>query len=77
MKGYKLSRFDFFLGVVENPEFSSLPSFLFGQSMGGAVSLKIHFKQPDAWTGAVLVAPMCKVMTFLKNLHCHHYIKHD
>uniref|UniRef100_M4E450 Serine aminopeptidase S33 domain-containing protein n=1 Tax=Brassica campestris TaxID=3711 RepID=M4E450_BRACM len=47
--------------VKENPEFSSLPSFLFGQSMGGAVSLKIHFKQPDAWTGAVLVAPMCKI----------------
>ncbi|CAN7121431.1 unnamed protein product [Brassica rapa subsp. narinosa] len=47
--------------VKDNPEFSSLPSFLFGQSMGGAVSLKIHFKQPDAWTGAVLVAPMCKI----------------
>ncbi|CAN8300105.1 unnamed protein product [Cochlearia groenlandica] len=47
--------------IKENPEFSSLPSFLFGQSMGGAVSLKIHFKQPDAWTGAVLVAPMCKI----------------
>ncbi|XP_018445351.1 caffeoylshikimate esterase [Raphanus sativus] len=47
--------------IKENPEFSSLPSFLFGQSMGGAVSLKIHFKQPNAWTGAVLVAPMCKI----------------
>ncbi|KAG5376755.1 hypothetical protein IGI04_041351 [Brassica rapa subsp. trilocularis] len=46
--------------IKEKPEFSSLPSFLFGQSMGGAVSLKIHFKQPNAWTGAVLVAPMCK-----------------
>ncbi|CAL9230483.1 unnamed protein product [Arabidopsis halleri] len=44
-----------------NPEFSSLPSFLFGQSMGGAVSLKIHLKQPNAWTGAVLLAPMCKI----------------
>ncbi|XP_010420291.1 PREDICTED: caffeoylshikimate esterase-like [Camelina sativa] len=47
--------------IKENPEFSSLPSFLFGQSMGGAVSLKIHLKQPNAWTGAVLVAPMCKI----------------
>ncbi|WZZ22267.1 hypothetical protein YC2023_123654 [Brassica napus] len=47
--------------IKEKPEFSSLPSFLFGQSMGGAVSLKIHFKQPNAWTGAVLVAPMCKI----------------
>ncbi|KAF8053773.1 hypothetical protein N665_1375s0011 [Sinapis alba] len=47
--------------IKEKLEFSSLPSFLFGQSMGGAVSLKIHFKQPNAWTGAVLVAPMCKI----------------
>lgn len=47
--------------VAENPEICNLPSFLFGQSMGGAVALKMHLKQPDAWNGAVLVAPMCKV----------------
>ncbi|XP_010524356.1 PREDICTED: caffeoylshikimate esterase-like isoform X2 [Tarenaya hassleriana] len=47
--------------VKGEPEFSSLPSFLFGQSMGGAVALKIHFKQPNSWSGAVLVAPMCKI----------------
>lgn len=29
--------------------------------MGGAVVLKIHLKQPKAWDGAILVAPMCKV----------------
>ncbi|TMW94505.1 hypothetical protein EJD97_010184 [Solanum chilense] len=45
----------------ENPEICNLPSFLFGQSMGGAVALKVHMKQPDAWSGAVLVAPMCKI----------------
>ncbi|KAK7266794.1 hypothetical protein RIF29_19450 [Crotalaria pallida] len=47
--------------IKENPEFCSLPSFLFGQSMGGAVVLKIHLKQPKAWDGAILVAPMCKI----------------
>ncbi|XP_009629754.1 caffeoylshikimate esterase-like isoform X2 [Nicotiana tomentosiformis] len=47
--------------VKENPEICNLPSFLFGQSMGGAVALKVHLKQPDAWNGAVLVAPMCKL----------------
>ncbi|KAL3525465.1 hypothetical protein ACH5RR_013837 [Cinchona calisaya] len=47
--------------VKENPDFLGLPSFLFGQSMGGAVALKVHFKQPDSWNGAVLVAPMCKI----------------
>ena len=47
--------------MIENPEYQGLPSFLFGQSMGGAVALKVHFEQSYAWDGAVLVAPMCKV----------------
>ncbi|CDP11603.1 unnamed protein product [Coffea canephora] len=47
--------------VKENPDFCGLPSFLFGQSMGGAVALKVHLKQPNSWNGAVLVAPMCKI----------------
>ncbi|KAK1363603.1 Caffeoylshikimate esterase [Heracleum sosnowskyi] len=47
--------------IKENPEFRTLPSFLFGQSMGGAVALKVHLKQPDSWSGAILVAPMCKI----------------
>ncbi|XP_057436554.1 caffeoylshikimate esterase-like isoform X2 [Lotus japonicus] len=47
--------------IKENPEFRSIPSFLFGQSMGGAVALKMHLKQPNAWDGAILVAPMCKI----------------
>ncbi|KAM7520249.1 hypothetical protein LguiB_019211 [Lonicera macranthoides] len=47
--------------VKENPEFHSLPSFLFGESMGGAIALKVHLKQPNAWSGAILVAPMCKI----------------
>ncbi|CAN1784675.1 Caffeoylshikimate esterase [Linum perenne] len=47
--------------VKGDPEFRNLPSFLFGQSMGGAVALKVHLKQPNAWSGAILVAPMCKI----------------
>ncbi|XP_022134487.1 caffeoylshikimate esterase isoform X2 [Momordica charantia] len=47
--------------VKENPEFSALPSFIFGQSLGGAVALRIHLNQPRSWKGAVLVAPMCKI----------------
>ncbi|KAJ0042194.1 hypothetical protein Pint_18774 [Pistacia integerrima] len=50
-----------FSKVKENPEYRALPSFLFGQSLGGAVALKVHLKQPNAWSGAVLVAPMCKI----------------
>lgn len=35
--------------------------FLYGESMGGAVALLLHKKDPSFWSGAVLVAPMCKV----------------
>ncbi|KAH8483363.1 hypothetical protein H0E87_027957 [Populus deltoides] len=47
--------------VKEKPEFRTLPSFLFGESLGGAVALKVHLKQPNAWNGGILVAPMCKI----------------
>nr|GLL26353.1 caffeoylshikimate esterase [Ipomoea trifida] len=47
--------------IKENPELRGLPSFLYGESMGGALALKVHLKQPDAWTGAILSAPMCKI----------------
>ncbi|WOK92451.1 caffeoylshikimate esterase isoform X1 [Canna indica] len=38
-----------------------LQHFLLGQSMGGAVALKMHFKQPEEWDGILLVAPMSKI----------------
>ncbi|KAJ7563061.1 hypothetical protein O6H91_03G095100 [Diphasiastrum complanatum] len=47
--------------VTEQPELMGLPRFLFGQSMGGAVALKVLLKQQNAWNGAILVAPMCKI----------------
>ncbi|XP_058091522.1 caffeoylshikimate esterase-like isoform X1 [Magnolia sinica] len=47
--------------VKGSPEGSGLPHFLLGQSMGGAVALKVHLKQPRAWDGVILVAPMCKI----------------
>ncbi|KAG9140405.1 hypothetical protein Leryth_018533 [Lithospermum erythrorhizon] len=50
-----------YLKVKENPHLRSLPSFLYGESMGGAVALKVHLKQPSAWSGAILVAPMYKI----------------
>ncbi|XP_020248887.1 caffeoylshikimate esterase-like isoform X2 [Asparagus officinalis] len=50
-----------FTKIKEKPEYKGLPSFLFGESMGGAVALKVHLKQPEAWDGAVLAAPMCKI----------------
>ncbi|XP_010263976.1 PREDICTED: caffeoylshikimate esterase-like isoform X1 [Nelumbo nucifera] len=47
--------------IKGRPELNGLPRFILGQSMGGAVTLKVHLKQPDEWDGIVLVAPMCKI----------------
>lgn len=47
--------------MTEQKEYEHLPSFLLGESMGGAIALKIHFKQPNEWDGAALIAPLCKV----------------
>lgn len=47
--------------MSEQKNYQDLPSFLLGESMGGAIALRIHFKQPNAWDGAALIAPLCKV----------------
>ncbi|XP_024026107.1 caffeoylshikimate esterase [Morus notabilis] len=59
--------------VIENyrkikgrPELKGLPCFILGQSMGGAVTLKVHFKEPHEWEGVILVAPMCKIAEDMK-----------
>ncbi|XP_028780488.1 caffeoylshikimate esterase-like [Neltuma alba] len=47
--------------IKARPELRGLPRFILGQSMGGAVTLKVHLKEPNNWDGVLLVAPMCKV----------------
>lgn len=51
----------FYRTVRELEEYRKLPRFLYGESMGGAVALLVHRKEPMNWNGAVLVAPMCKI----------------
>lgn len=56
-----------FFELIATPgrsDVKGLPFFVMGESMGGAVSLKIHLKEPDKWDGVILVAPMCKVSSF-------------
>ncbi|PQQ08118.1 caffeoylshikimate esterase [Prunus yedoensis var. nudiflora] len=48
-------------GLHGRPEVKGLPFFIMGESMGGAVTLKIHLKEPSKWDGVILVAPMCKI----------------
>ncbi|KAH1086078.1 hypothetical protein GYH30_017858 [Glycine max] len=50
-----------FLKIKEQKKYQDVPSFLLGESMGGAIALNIHFKQPAAWNGAALIAPLCKL----------------
>lgn len=47
--------------TAEKEEYKNKMRFLMGESMGGAVALLLHRKEPQFWDGAILVAPMCKV----------------
>ncbi|KAA8515309.1 hypothetical protein F0562_018461 [Nyssa sinensis] len=52
----------FFDSVInQNPQFQNRPTFLYGESMGGAICLLIHFRNPKSFNGAILIAPMCKI----------------
>ncbi|XP_050374430.1 caffeoylshikimate esterase-like [Argentina anserina] len=50
-----------FTSIKGRSEVKDLPFFVMGESMGGAVALKIHLKEPQKWDGVILVAPMCKI----------------
>ena len=54
---------------IGDEEYKEKRRFLYGESMGGAVALLLHKKDPPFWHGALLVAPMCKVI----NLHYYYY----
>ncbi|KVI05361.1 Alpha/beta hydrolase fold-1, partial [Cynara cardunculus var. scolymus] len=65
LHGYVPSFNDIVDNVIEQytkikgrPEVRGMPRFLLGQSMGGAVALKVHLKEQREWDGVVLVAPI-------------------
>lgn len=57
---------NFFKSICVRKEYEEMPRFLYGESMGGAVALLLHRKEPTFWNGAVLVAPMCKISEKIK-----------
>ncbi|KAF3436453.1 hypothetical protein FNV43_RR23545 [Rhamnella rubrinervis] len=57
---------DFFKLVCGKQEYRDKCKFLYGESMGGAVALLLHKKDPTFWNGAILVAPMCKISEKVK-----------
>ncbi|CAL9039872.1 caffeoylshikimate esterase-like isoform X1 [Musa acuminata AAA Group] len=56
----------FFKSVCGSSENQDKCRFLYGESMGGAVALLLHRKDPTFWDGAVLLAPMCKISEKVK-----------
>ncbi|KDP28165.1 hypothetical protein JCGZ_13936 [Jatropha curcas] len=57
---------EFFKSICVEKDYRDKGRFLYGESMGGAVSLLLHKKEPSFYHGAVLVAPMCKISEKLK-----------
>lgn len=57
---------NYFKAIREKEEYKDKARFLLGESMGGAVALRVHRKEPNDWNGAILVAPMCKISEEMK-----------
>ncbi|KAL0426554.1 UNVERIFIED_CONTAM: hypothetical protein Slati_2830200 [Sesamum latifolium] len=55
-----------FTNICERRENRTKMRIILGESMGGAMVLRLHLKKPDYWDGAVLVAPMCKIAEEMK-----------
>ncbi|CAL1392546.1 unnamed protein product [Linum trigynum] len=53
--------YEIFAKIEGRPEVRGLPSIILGQSMGGAVTLKLHLEDPSEWDGVILVASMCRI----------------
>eukprot|EP00249_Psilotum_nudum_P015742 c254_g1_i1 orf=331-1323(-) len=49
-----------FFGSVKQ-QHPDLPAFLYGESLGAAAALLIHFRQPNDYNGAVLHGAMCGI----------------
>eukprot|EP00897_Mesotaenium_endlicherianum_P005222 jgi/Mesen1/4728/ME000241S03764 len=47
--------------VRSRAELAGLPRFLYGESLGGAVSILVTKREPEEWSGAILASPMCKI----------------
>lgn len=49
----------YFKTVRNSDEYKHLPAFLFGESMGGLVTLLMYFQsEPDTWSGLIFSAPL-------------------
>ncbi|CAI5534456.1 unnamed protein product [Closterium sp. Naga37s-1] len=51
----------YFSSVKAKPDFAGLPSFVYGESLGGAIAMTVALRDPDSWTGLVMVSPMLRI----------------
>lgn len=51
----------YFNSVKNRAAYQNLPRFLYGESLGCALCLLLHFENPTGYDGAILMAPMCKI----------------
>ncbi|WZZ82565.1 hypothetical protein YC2023_103137 [Brassica napus] len=58
--------YDYYTSISAQEKYRGKGRFLYGESMGGAVALLLHKKDPSFWNGALLVAPMCKISEKVK-----------
>jgi caffeoylshikimate esterase len=57
----------FFLSIRRSDTYSQLPAFLFGESMGGAITMLMYFQsEPDTWTGVIFSAPLFVIPELMK-----------
>ncbi|XP_043701554.1 caffeoylshikimate esterase-like [Telopea speciosissima] len=57
----------FFLSIRVSDEYRHLPAFLFGESMGGAISMLMYFQsKPGTWTGLIFSAPLFMIAEAMK-----------
>ncbi|XP_047310896.1 caffeoylshikimate esterase [Impatiens glandulifera] len=49
----------FFRSVRQSESYKDLPAFLFGESMGGGITMLMYLQSdPDEWTGVIFSAPL-------------------
>lgn len=51
----------YFKAMRDSDANKGLPAFLFGESMGGAVTFLMHFQDPNGWDGYIFSAPLFKM----------------
>ncbi|EFJ16244.1 hypothetical protein SELMODRAFT_155184 [Selaginella moellendorffii] len=61
----------YFHSVRDKPEFSGLKKFLFGESMGGGLTLLMCLKDPKGWDGVIVTAPLIVIPELMQPSKLH------